>query len=223
MRRVSDRRPAPKRSSRVLASVAGWAALLLVATGCGSDLSSAQRPHRLAALLPCTEEDKPTNFTAYSLGPEFDDLALTRKIRNCTQPLPNGPPRARVNMVSYLYGKCRWLRDTSSDGTSCSVPLEVQTWPRCERDPSDYTVSHHNPVKRRLTVRGVPAQLYEDGLRLEIYAGESSVIVFGTNRDRVLAAGRALTKAPARPSDPVRDGDAGHPLPPPPPGPIPCE
>lgn len=170
-----------------------------------------------AELLRCTGFSEPTNFTAYSLGDEFEGLPLTRQERVCTQPYRGGPPDARLNIVAYSYGDCQPL-----PGAGCALPLEVQNWPRCEREPAEYTVDHHNPLNARLRVRGVPAHVYEHGLRVEVYAGRSTIVVFGTESERVLRAARSLVKSPARPDAPVYDGDASQPLPAPPAGPIPC-
>jgi len=168
-------------------------------------------------LLACTKRGEATNFASYSLGRGFEGLSLSDQHRTCTIPEPVSPdvarvearlpadarrPRdARLNFVSYLYGDCR---APPGEG-GCPLPLEIQTWPRCERDPSDYAISAHNPLEAKLKVKGVPAHLYEGGLRLEVYTGESTVVVFGTDPDTVLRAGRALIKGPARPSDRVED------------------
>ncbi len=166
-------------------------------------------------LLPCTAEDAPTNFEAFSVGPEFEGLALTGQERRCTHAPPGAPPQARINVVQYFYGTC----DPPPDG-GCSLPLVVQNWPRCERGP---VPSHgHNPVHGKVSIRGVPARQYEGGRRLEVYTGESTVVVFGTNPARVLRTGRALVKAPARPTSRVVEGDTSRELPPPPSGRIPC-
>lgn len=194
--------------------------------------SQPNRP-RSRTLLDCTASDQPTNFAAYSLGRGFEGRPLSEQRRVCVVPAPltarqaeiearlplaaRLPRDARSNFVSYTYGTC----DPPPDG-GCPLPLEIQTWPRCERDPTDYDIGHHNPLQAKLTVRGVPAHLYEDGLRLEVYAGESTIVVFGLQREQVLRAGRALIKAPARPRDPVEDRPVGGSLPPSS-GPISCE
>lgn len=180
------------------------------------DLTPRQLPSA-SKLLDCTARGEPSNFVAYSLGRTFEGLSLSDQNRTCTDPEPissdvarieaqlpvevRRPREARLNFVSYLYGDCR---PPPGEG-GCPLPLEIQTWPRCEREPSDYDIGHHNPLQAKLTMRGVPAHLYEGGLRLEVYTGESTVVVFGTDPARVLRAGRALVRAPRRPNDQVED------------------
>jgi hypothetical protein len=189
---------------------------LLLAAGCGSERSSADRTS--SRVLPCTGPHEPANFSAYSLGPTFENLPLTDQDRECDQAPPGAPPERRLNIIEYAYGDCE---PPPGEG-GCAKPLVVQNWPRCERDPSDYAVSHHNPLKAKVAVRGVPGHLYEGGLRLEVYTGNSTVVVFGTDEARVLRAGRALVKAPSRPSASVSSGDTTTPLPAPPSRPISC-
>lgn len=183
-----------------------------------SDLGRPPIPDRTH--LACTLANELTNFAAYSVGSAFEGMAITHTNRVCTRPDPQAiVPHARINIVEYIYGHCPALGEVSR----CRPPIAVQTWPRCERNPASYTVDHHNPLVRKLSVRGVPAQLYEDGLRLEVYAGESTIVVFGVDPAQVLRAGRALVKAPARPTDPVGGGDLSIDLPHPPTGSIRCE
>lgn len=205
-----------RRLALTTTSLVGLVALVLT-TGCGSERSSADQTssagQTTSRALRCTGQDEPTNFTAYSLGPEFEKLPLTSQSRVCNQAPPGRPPEERLNIVEYSYGSCN-----PGPGERCPSPLSVQNWPRCERDPSDYAGSLHNPLKRRLEIRGVPAHVYEGGGRLEIFTGASTVVVFGNEEAQIVRAGRALVKAPAKPSAEVTGGDATAPLPAPPPG-----
>jgi hypothetical protein len=88
--------------------------------------------------------------------------------------------------------------------------------PRCEFDPADYTIDHHNPLVGRLSIRGVPAHLYEGGLRLEVYTGMSTVVIFGVDQAQVKRAARALVRASDIPTGPVQSGDTSLDLPQPP-------
>jgi hypothetical protein len=177
--------------------------------------ASAQTPASTAVtaaaspVLPCTRPDEPLNFGAYSLGPRFEGLPLTAAKRVCHVARPGAPPQMRSNAVNYIYGTCK---PPMGDG-GCAAPIAVQTWPYCERPVLMPT--HHNPRSGRVDVRGAPADIFEDGLRLEVYTGNSTVIIYGLDRAQVLRAGRALVKAPVRPSAPVSAGDTSAPLPPP--------
>ncbi len=206
--------------------------MLVLFAACGAERSrggrgpAANQPEprakpTVAGVLPCTEKDEPTNFAAYSLGSEFEGLPLTGQDRQCTLASPNAPPHVRQNTVAYIYGDCK----PPPEEGGCSPPLSVQTAPRCERGFS--APSHHNPLKKKVEVRGVEARLHEDGYRLELLTGDSAVRIFGNDRAQVLRAGRALIRAPAKPSDAVKDGQPSGPLPSPPAGqpsagPTPC-
>ena len=86
-------------------------------------------------------------------------------------------------------------------------------WPACVRNPAVYA-RNRSPVAPRpvpSTIRGVPAAGFEEGRRLEIQTGMSTVVVFGPTPQfaRALAAElRGLNVAVER----------GAPLPPPAPG-----
>jgi hypothetical protein len=121
--------------------------------------------------LPCTEVDELANFGLYALGARFEDLDLEAVIRTCN----------RTNSVSYVYGEC-----TPPGGEGgCAPPVEIQVWPACERYPG-----RHGSRGRFGTRRGVPALETDAGV--ELYSGDSSIIVFGDDPDRVDRAVAAL-------------------------------
>jgi hypothetical protein len=93
-----------------------------------------------------------------------------------------------ANYVSFVYGECE-----ARNEVGCAPPGEVQVWPACLRNPAVY-VRNRSPVAPRpvpATVRGVPAAIFEDGHRLELQTGTSTVVVFGETPPfvRALAAG----------------------------------
>lgn len=94
-----------------------------------------------------------------------------------------------ADYVSFIYGEC----DAVSE-TGCAPPAEVQVWPACKRNPSLYTGprSPISPSPSPTTVRGVPAAFFDNGTRLEIQTGASTVVVFGEGADRVLEVANAL-------------------------------
>lgn len=51
----------------------------------------------------------------------------------------------RANFASLIYGDC----EASSDA-GCAPPLEIQTWPACERNAGTY----EKAVRPRLRIRG---------------------------------------------------------------------
>jgi hypothetical protein len=144
-------------------------------------------------LLPCTGPGQTTNFRAFSLGRSFHGLPAGGALRRCGAPYRagyrNGPVLAPPNFVMVNYGDC----DAERTG-SCAPPLQVQTWPACERNLSSYAADPSGaPLPhRRLTVRGAPAALFDEGLRLEIYTGASTVVVFGERASLVRRAAKAV-------------------------------
>lgn len=185
------------------------------------------------SFLPCTDGSTPPNFGVYSLGDAFEGLPLVDSYRRCDEPRP--PVPIRGNFVSYIYGDCDPTADADfvtfpdgreySEDTRCVAPLEIQSWPVCERNPSRYEMGISDPERllaaqpdERITVRDAPAAWYDDELVLEVYTGTTTVAIFGYDPAQMLRAAQALapvvfTEEAAEPTLP--DGD---PLDPPPDG-----
>lgn len=95
----------------------------------------------------------------------------------------------RSEYVSFLYGSCR-----PADEAGCPLPLEIQVWPACVRTLADYRLTPFSaePLPHvRVAVRGVPAAFFQESprfARLELYTGRVTIVLFGTTRDRLLAA-----------------------------------
>lgn len=88
------------------------------------------------------------------------------------------PPPTRLNAIVSSYGSCA---PTGSDGGGCGAPVEVQTWRRCERNYSLYEryAGRDGPPPHVLTrIRGVPAALFDDGRRIELYTADATVVIF---------------------------------------------
>jgi hypothetical protein len=129
--------------------------------------------------MPCTSPGQPTNFEAFSAGGSPLGLPLTATLRRCDIGTEEGEPGA--NYVSYIYGECEYRNPENGDG-GCAPPLEVQTWPACRRSLANYTYEGkplpHEPLpdERRAEVAG-----FEEGGRLEVYSGSSTVVVFAND------------------------------------------
>jgi hypothetical protein len=156
--------------------------------------------------LRCTGSNENTNFGVYSLGPMFEGLAATGVKRECDQTEPGVP--VRRNSVTYTYGEpiCNPEGVAAEDTEACSWPLQIQTWPACERTRSDYKLIPHVPYPRQDLgqQRGVPASGFEDLSRVELYTGNSTVVIFGADpgqAQRAIAAVRA--EPPTAPSMPT--------------------
>jgi hypothetical protein len=150
----------------------------------GSDTSPSIEANGLKSCPP--RGSKAVNFSTYHLGAQFDGLPLEDVHRVCRKPFAGEPFRG--NNVSYIYGTCTPVGDTG-----CRPPLVVQSAPACERNPSLYPSRF---PRERLTTQGVPAAYFDDAKRLELYTGDSTVVIFGSNREQVFAASRALRSLP---------------------------
>ena len=119
---------------------------------------------------------------------------------------PIEEPGVQSDRISFLYGTC-----TARIGHGCMPPLQIQVWNACER----YQALYPFEPDESLEVRGAPAAFYEGHTRLEIYSGMATIVIFGKNRDQILAVGRSLKglnraiaqseKLPS-PAQGVRDG-----------------
>lgn len=158
--------------------------------------------------LPCTGPNEPTNFQTYSLGPYFEGLPVTEVIRTCATPYPGEP--VRTNSVAYLYGDVPYCPPEGSpldqaanaapdaDSALCTVPLQIHSWPACERSLADYELEPGVPYPRVALGerRGVPAYSFDDGFRVELYTGTSTVVMFGPDAAQLLRGISAIRPEP---------------------------
>jgi hypothetical protein len=127
-------------------------------------------------------------FPLYWAGDSHDGLRLTAITRRRPQ-----LGRDSADYVSFLYGDCR-----PPPGSGCALPLEIQTWPACVRTLADYRLTpfSDDPLPHEtLTVRRVPGAFFRESptsARLELYTGVVTVVLFGTERERLLAAADAI-------------------------------
>ena len=139
----------------------------------------------------------------FDLGKEFSGLAASHQTVECkparSRIAISGPLRP-VGYVYLTYGSCNYHQEP------CYDPLEIQTWPECARDPNSYTPergrSRHeqsplNPSElvRIKTAPVLPAASYNEGTRLELYGGGSTVVVFSQNAKLARRAAEALARA----------------------------
>lgn len=133
-----------------------------------------------------------SSFALYWLGDRFEGLPLQATTRR-DEPLARGE-KVRADFVGFIYGDC-----FASDESGCPPPLEVQVWPACVRSLADYTLTPAGEAlpHERATVRGVPAAFFENGLRLELYTGKATIVIFGLARAQIQRAAAALRGANA--------------------------
>ncbi len=137
------------------------------------------------------------NQALLNAGERVDGLPLAAVLRR----------EGTAEFVSFVYGDC-----AARDDAGCAPPAEIQVWPACRRNLGLYDDAFvDSTIAERMSVRGVTALLFEEGTRLELETGRSTVVVFAGTRGRVLriaAALRALdgSVVPARPlPEPVRE------------------
>ena len=135
----------------------------------------------------------------YSTGERVDDIPLVAVLRRDDS----------ARYVSFVYGDC-----VASNDMGCAPPAEIQIWPACRRNLALYEHSPSSGVSmERITVRSVPAALFDDGTRLELELDRVTVVVFA--RDvastlRIAAELRSLdgSVAPGHPlPQPIRGGE----------------
>lgn len=178
-----------------LASVVGLALVsgLTTSAGTGSDgrRASAIFNSRHSDLDPAGARSF-SRFPLYWLGDSFERLPL-KAITQRDEPLGRGE-KVRADYVGFIYGDC-----AASGENGCPPPLEIQVWPACVRSLADYTLTPAGePLAHEPTmVRGVPGAFFENGLRLELYTGNATVVIFGLDRAQIQRAAAALRAANA--------------------------
>jgi hypothetical protein len=169
----------------LLAAALVWGALATIHAGSGRAAAGAP-PSPCAALIDHVD-----------LGGSFQGLAVERS-RRCEQPsaaeiaLPPDakPPTSGINMELAVYGSC-----TPTADSGCAPPIQIQVWRACERNVSLYTryPGPDGPVSfTRTTIRGVPAAIFDDGYRIELYTGNDTIVIFADTPARARAAAEAL-------------------------------
>jgi hypothetical protein len=140
--------------------------------------------------LPCTGPKDPINFEIFSAGPEVAGLPLTATVRRCDTAVP--AYEAPANRITYIYGTC----EIPEGEAGCAPPLEVQTWPACQRNKGGYTFEGEPLPYRELSRRGgaeVVEFNFELESRIEVYTKSSTVVIFADDRDLALKAVELLT------------------------------
>jgi hypothetical protein len=180
--------------------------------------AAAQRGWTVKNLMPCTGADEPANFPVYSLGRSVAGLDLTSVSRRCDPLQPGAATRA--NFVSYVYGTC----DAADGEAVCAPPLELQTWPACERSLSDYEIAAGVPYPHEKLgqLDGVPAYAFDQGTRVELYTGEATIVIFASDPVLIDQAVAAIQPEPADqpPGEPAMTDVPASSLPDPAPGAI---
>jgi hypothetical protein len=157
--------------------VAGGACLVFALVLAGSGPAGDSRRAPRSSITP--EQARAFDeFPLYSAGERVDGLPLAAILRRDDT----------ATYVTFLYGDC-----TPDDDAGCAPPAEVQVWPACRRNLALYDVVHPAaPAVEPVTIRGVPAAFLDDGTRLELQTGRSTVVVFADSRGRAVRIAEAL-------------------------------
>jgi hypothetical protein len=95
-----------------------------------------------------------------------------------------------------IYGSC----DTSEGG--CGPPLDIQSWPECDRNYSSYGVIESPRAlspRKSFFLSGsykIPTAALEYGLstRLEMYTGQTTVVIYSDGSTLAKRAAHALAR-----------------------------
>lgn len=164
-------------------------AAVLVVTGGATAVAALQQSPPREGEIP-RQSPARQSFRVYWVGRSFERLRHTDTVRRLDRPSRIEPFVAEY--TSFFYGDCKPAR---ADG--CPLPLEIQNWPACRRNPSLYREWPGGPPlpREQLSALGAPAAVYEDGGRVEVYTGNTTVVIFGTDAARLQRAARALRPA----------------------------
>lgn len=168
-----------------IAATSALVAVALILSACGESESPASTSELTAA-------ESYDDYALYYVGSSFGNLPLT------SAALGPGSGTDRKRAWDFIYGDCT---PSGGDAPSCAPPLDVQNWSICTRFPARYP----GPTPETTTVHG--AETLPAGGGLDVYTGQTTVVIFGANKSQVI---RSLI--------PVGDDAGPNKLPPPAPG-----
>ena len=138
--------------------------------------------------VPCTGLEEPVNFEVFSAGQAPAGMPLTDTSRRCDIDVPaRGWPN---NYVHYSYGNC----EIPEGATGCAPPLQIQTWPACQRARDEYTFEG-KPLPFRLLPKYGGAEVVEftfPAERIEVYTKSATIVIFAKSRNLARRAVRLL-------------------------------
>jgi hypothetical protein len=148
---------------------------------------------------------------AYGLGKSFAGLRAEAPESVCTAAInPKvevaSGPRISWGYVSTIYGTCNPIPD------GCGPPLDIQSAPECARNPRSYEQNpgfvpspgepeepaEALPLVKLSPAPWIPASSVENGRRIEIYAGGTTVVIFADDSGLAHRAAEALLRVIAR-------------------------
>jgi hypothetical protein len=163
----------------------GFAAVALLNRG-DPEVEAVSAPASAAEPAECGS----VRFDRYDVGPDFDGTKKTDTVRMCE---PDTGAPTGVNKWVTMYGVC----DPASNGGACAPPLQIASWPACERNLALYEKypAPDGTAKSytRTTIRGVPAAIFDGGRQIEVYTAATTIVVFSEKAGLAKAAATRLT------------------------------
>lgn len=133
-------------------------------------------------------------FELFAPGATFKGVPLVAVTRVLGEPNPRIPedlkPR-RANWVNFIYASgCA----AQGADVGCERMAQVQVWPACERNRSVYARAlRTGDVEIVMTnIRSAPAAYFENEQMLEVYSGDSTIVLFADNTDDLFALAESV-------------------------------
>jgi hypothetical protein len=189
----------------------GLIALTRLVIACAAMLAGVQTAPARASNCPGAPA---ASYGSYDLGPAFDGLSKATTSELCQEGAPDGSvapgaaahargttaPTRSTAFRSTVYGTCG---SGPPSLENCSIALDIQSWPECRRNetsystgPVDNVLDPITPIRLRAAPK-LPAASFEDGTRIELYTGSSTIVVFGNDAHDVRrAVARLLHRYP---------------------------
>jgi hypothetical protein len=132
----------------------------------------------------------PVEFDRYDAGAAIEGIAKSDTARMCE---PDVGAPTRINKSVTFYGSCM---PASSDG-GCAPPLQIASWPACERNLALYekypAPDGTTEPYTRTTIRGVPAAIFDGGQQIEVYTAATTIVIFSEEPRLTRAAASRLS------------------------------
>lgn len=128
--------------------------------------------------LPCTSARQPVNFEIFSAGGEVNGIPLNQLVRRCEESVP--ADELPANYTSYVYGHC----EVPAGSIDCEPPLEIQSFPACQRSLADYTFEGKPlPYTELPSIDGarVVEIDFQFDQRIEVYTGSTTIVIYAAN------------------------------------------
>jgi hypothetical protein len=154
-------------------------------------VSTRERVMRREA-LPCTGESEPINFEVFSAGSAVAGAPMTDVVRRCDAGAL--ADESTSNYLAYVYGDCQALTD------GCRLPLQVRSYPACQRSYSEYEFEGKPlPYKELPPIEGARVREIEFLVdhRIEVYTGTSTIVISAADWSLAEEALRLLRGQPS--------------------------